>query len=70
MEEIRKRDALLLPTIAEDGIGKRKNLRIVYKIVEYDPLLDSSDMSFKDWIKIANDIQVNILTILFSIHIK
>ncbi|VDO07226.1 unnamed protein product [Brugia timori] len=31
--------------------------RLVYWVVEYDPLLDSSDMSFDDWIKIGKDIQ-------------
>lgn len=33
--------------------------RIIYKIIEYDPLLDSSDMSIKDWVQIANDIKVS-----------
>jgi lysophospholipase len=31
--------------------------RIIYGIKEYDPLLDSSNMSMKDWAKIANDIE-------------
>uniref|UniRef100_A0A0R3RQ01 asparaginase n=1 Tax=Elaeophora elaphi TaxID=1147741 RepID=A0A0R3RQ01_9BILA len=31
--------------------------RLVYWVVEYDPLLDSSDMTFDDWIKIGKDIQ-------------
>lgn len=31
--------------------------RIVYTIVEYDPLLDSSNMSITDWVKIAEDIR-------------
>ena len=30
--------------------------RTVFKILEYDPLLDSSNMMSKDWIRIANDI--------------
>lgn len=30
--------------------------RVVYFVVEYDPLLDSSDMTFDDWIRIAKDI--------------
>uniref|UniRef100_A0A915PG20 Asparaginase n=1 Tax=Setaria digitata TaxID=48799 RepID=A0A915PG20_9BILA len=36
-----------------------KNLkkRVVYWLVEYDPLLDSSDMTFDDWIRIGEDIQ-------------
>ncbi|KAH7730834.1 Protein C27A7.5 d [Aphelenchoides avenae] len=35
--------------------GMRK--RIVYWVVEYEPLLDSSDMTFDDWIRIAKDIR-------------
>ncbi|CAB3248842.1 unnamed protein product [Arctia plantaginis] len=31
--------------------------RILYDIKEYDPLLDSSDMSEADWIKIAKDVK-------------
>uniref|UniRef100_A0A914PYW9 L-asparaginase N-terminal domain-containing protein n=1 Tax=Panagrolaimus davidi TaxID=227884 RepID=A0A914PYW9_9BILA len=34
-----------------------KILRIVYWLNEYDPLLDSSDIKFDDWIKIAKDIE-------------
>lgn len=30
---------------------------ISYKIIEYDNLVDSSDMGLKDWIKIAKDIK-------------
>lgn len=26
-------------------------------MVEYDPLLDSSDMTFDDWVRIAHDIK-------------
>lgn len=33
--------------------------RIIYKIIEYDPLLDSSDMSNREWVQIANDIKVS-----------
>ena len=40
--------------------------RVVYTIYEYDPLLDSSNMTMDDWIFIAKDIeeyyQVNINT--------
>lgn len=32
--------------------------RVVYWLVEYEPLLDSSDMTFDDWIRIARDIKV------------
>ncbi|VDK48798.1 unnamed protein product [Gongylonema pulchrum] len=31
--------------------------RVVYWLVEYDPLLDSSDMTFDDWIRIGKDIK-------------
>jgi L-asparaginase/Glu-tRNA(Gln) amidotransferase subunit D len=31
--------------------------RVVYWVVEYEPLLDSSDMTFDDWIRIAKDIR-------------
>ena len=31
--------------------------RVVYWIVEYEPLLDSCDMTFDDWIRIATDIR-------------
>ncbi|VBB27381.1 unnamed protein product [Acanthocheilonema viteae] len=31
--------------------------RIVYWMVEYDPILDSSDITFDDWIKIGKDIE-------------
>lgn len=34
--------------------------RIVYSIYEYEPLLDSSNMTMEDWAKIANDIRVSI----------
>ncbi|KAJ3394202.1 hypothetical protein HDU84_009522 [Entophlyctis sp. JEL0112] len=33
--------------------------RIRYSVLEYDPLLDSSNMTMKDWVKIATDIEVN-----------
>ncbi|KAL3079502.1 hypothetical protein niasHS_005332 [Heterodera schachtii] len=33
------------------------NKRVVYWLVEYEPLLDSSDMTFDDWIRIAKDIR-------------
>uniref|UniRef100_A0A0M3IMT7 asparaginase n=1 Tax=Ascaris lumbricoides TaxID=6252 RepID=A0A0M3IMT7_ASCLU len=31
--------------------------RIVYWVVEYEPLLDSSDMTYDDWIRIGKDIR-------------
>ncbi|ORZ33110.1 asparaginase-domain-containing protein [Catenaria anguillulae PL171] len=33
--------------------------RIVYSVLEYDPLLDSSNMSMQDWAKIASDVELN-----------
>jgi lysophospholipase len=33
--------------------------RIRFSILEYDPLMDSSNMTMKDWAKIATDIEVN-----------
>ncbi|XP_028422187.1 60 kDa lysophospholipase isoform X2 [Perca flavescens] len=36
-----------------------KNKRIVYTILEYDPLLDSSNMTTEDWAKIGKDIEKN-----------
>ncbi|GFO50516.1 L-asparaginase [Plakobranchus ocellatus] len=36
-----------------------RNKRIAYKIIEFDPLLDSSNMAISDWIKIAECIKAN-----------
>ncbi|KAJ3116913.1 hypothetical protein HK100_000933 [Physocladia obscura] len=33
--------------------------RVKYSVLEYDPLMDSSNMTMKDWVKIATDIEVN-----------
>ena len=33
--------------------------RVIYTIYEYDPLLDSSNMTMDDWIQIAQDIRRN-----------
>ncbi|KAI8910155.1 asparaginase-domain-containing protein [Gorgonomyces haynaldii] len=33
--------------------------RIRYSILEYDPLLDSSNMTMADWVKIATDVELN-----------
>ncbi|XP_038633818.1 60 kDa lysophospholipase-like isoform X2 [Scyliorhinus canicula] len=46
-------DTLVLPKISEF------KKRIAYKIIEYSPLLDSSNMTADDWKKIANDIKKN-----------
>lgn len=34
---------------------------IVYKIIEYPQLLDSSNMSFPEWRQISDDIQVSVV---------
>ncbi len=34
--------------------------RVVYTIFEYDPLLDSTNMTMDDWIHVAQDIKVPI----------
>ncbi|XP_056096536.1 60 kDa lysophospholipase-like [Rhinichthys klamathensis goyatoka] len=47
---------------ASRPIAKRlskKNVRVVYRIKEYSPLLDSSNMTPADWEKIAKDIETN-----------
>uniref|UniRef100_T1J509 asparaginase n=1 Tax=Strigamia maritima TaxID=126957 RepID=T1J509_STRMM len=41
---------LVLPYVGE-------NKRVIYTVYEYDPLLDSSNMTINDWIRIATDIQ-------------
>lgn len=41
---------LVLPHVPE-------HRRVIYTIYEYDPLLDSSNMTMDDWIQIAKDIQ-------------
>jgi len=33
--------------------------RVVYTIYEYDPLLDSTNMTMDDWINVCVDIKVN-----------
>ncbi|KAH0548462.1 L-asparaginase [Cotesia glomerata] len=44
-------DSLVLPLKGTDS------RRVIYNIVEYSPLLDSSNMTMDDWIKIAIDIK-------------
>ena len=41
---------LVLPHVPE-------HRRVIYTIYEYDPLLDSSNMTMDDWIQIAKDIE-------------
>jgi len=42
--------------------------RIIYTITEYEPLLDSSNMTFHDWVKIAQDIKVSDRLCVRSMH--
>jgi lysophospholipase len=44
---------LTLPSLGPD------KKRIVYTIYEYEPLLDSSNMTMDDWISIAKDLRVS-----------
>lgn len=44
---------LVLPYVE----GQRR--RIIYTLTEYDPLLDSSNMSIDEWVRIAEDIKVS-----------
>lgn len=44
---------LVLPDVVDEA------RRVVYSITEYDPILDSSNMTIQDWIRIAEDIKVN-----------
>ncbi|XP_057339164.1 L-asparaginase [Microplitis mediator] len=44
-------ESLVLPLKGTDS------RRVIYDIVEYSPLLDSSNMTMDDWIKIATDIR-------------
>jgi lysophospholipase len=53
VECIKKR---LTALITPPSIYKK---RTRYSILEYDKLLDSSNMNFEDWVRIATDIQVN-----------
>lgn len=32
--------------------------RVIYNVLEYSPLCDSSNMTMDDWIRIAHDIKV------------
>lgn len=36
--------------------GLKHNKRVLYKVLEYDSLLDSSNMTVDDWINIASDV--------------
>ncbi|XP_070166423.1 L-asparaginase isoform X1 [Polyergus mexicanus] len=51
---------LVLPVTATD------NRRVVYNVLEYSNLCDSSNMTMDEWIRIANDIKVIVFTSLPS----
>ena len=50
--ETGKKLPLVLPQVPD-------HQRVVYTIYEYDPLLDSSNMTMDDWVLIAKDVQDN-----------
>lgn len=49
-----KEEHKLLPLVLPNVPDHR---RVIYSIFEYDPLLDSSNMTMDDWIQIAKDIE-------------
>ncbi|KAK0182102.1 hypothetical protein PV327_000271 [Microctonus hyperodae] len=50
-KELNNSGSLVLPITGTD------NRRIIYDVLEYSPLLDSSNMTMDNWIRIANDIR-------------
>ncbi|EST06382.1 Asparaginase/glutaminase [Kalmanozyma brasiliensis GHG001] len=49
---------LQLPTLITPRSGANGK-RVRYAVLEYDPLLDSSEMDIPDWIRLASDISLN-----------
>ncbi|CBQ70411.1 related to l-asparaginase [Sporisorium reilianum SRZ2] len=49
---------LQLPTLITPR-GGANGKRVRYAVLEYDPLLDSSEMDIPDWIRLATDISLN-----------
>ncbi|XP_072379781.1 60 kDa lysophospholipase [Diabrotica undecimpunctata] len=49
LEDRLKENEMVLPQSCGD--------KIIYRMIEYSPLLDSSNMTSKDWIRIAKDIE-------------
>ncbi|PWN44635.1 asparaginase-domain-containing protein [Ceraceosorus guamensis] len=49
--------ALQLPTLITPRMADGRRVR--YAVLEYDPLLDSSEMDLDDWLRLAKDIQLN-----------
>ncbi|KAG5669594.1 hypothetical protein PVAND_017481 [Polypedilum vanderplanki] len=45
----------MAPLVLPQVEGEKR--RIIYTVNEYEPLLDSSNMTFSDWVKIAQDIK-------------
>lgn len=52
------RTSTMAPLVLPHVEGEHR--RIIYTITEYEPLLDSSNMTFQDWVKIAQDIKVKL----------
>ncbi|CAD6919084.1 unnamed protein product, partial [Tilletia laevis] len=48
---------LKLPTLVTPRTSSGR--RVSYSILEYEPLLDSSEMSLSDWTRLAKDIELN-----------
>lgn len=54
-----KRLELMLPTMVTPYLGDGGKKRTRYAVLEYDPLLDSSNMETKDWLRLVADIDLN-----------
>ena len=37
----------------------KQGQHVIYSILEYDPILDSANMTMTDWARLAKDIKVN-----------
>lgn len=55
MKVVRYRSLYILCVLCSHHEGKR----VMYRITEYKPLLDSSNMMETDWMKIASDLFVS-----------
>lgn len=53
--EKRYTNSVTQPLVLPECQGERR--RVVYWVYEYDPLLDSSNMTMDDWIRVAKDIR-------------
>lgn len=55
--------------IDKNGCRKQKDgRRIMYSVCEYEPLLDSSNMTYDDYARLATDIEVS-FTVLSTVII-